>query len=82
MNAAKSVTAAFNPVKSTLCRPIEYADMDKDGLVNITDALLAARYSVDLSVDSFVMEAADINCDGNINILDALLIARNSSGLF
>jgi len=56
-------------------------DVDGDGAVNILDAMLTARYYVELPIAVFYPEVADVNYDGFINIIDALLIARHYVGL-
>jgi endoglucanase len=56
-------------------------DVNGDGVVTITDALLIARYYVNLNPSPFNSNVADTNCDSNVNILDALLIARYYVGL-
>ena len=53
-------------------------DVNGDASVDIVDALLVARYAVQLPVLSFDENAADVNCDGQINIVDALFIARKA----
>jgi len=56
-------------------------DPDRNGSVNIIDALFVARSAAGLSVGTFVSDAADVNCDGTVNIVDALFIARKAAGL-
>lgn len=57
-------------------------DANDDGLVNILDALIIARYSAAVNPPcEFGCGKADVNCDGTININDALMIARYSAGL-
>jgi len=60
---------------------LELGDVNGDGRVTIVDALLVARYSVNLMVINFHADKADVNCDGAVTIVDALLIARKSVGL-
>ncbi|MBN2738344.1 MAG: cellulase family glycosylhydrolase [Spirochaetales bacterium] len=53
----------------------ELGDVNDDGIVNIVDALLVAKYYVDKTV--VLNEAnADVDCNSAINIIDALLIAQ------
>ena len=58
-------------------------DVNEDGNINITDALLVAQYYVGLNPQAFTasMEAGDTNASGTVEILDALLIARYYVGL-
>ena len=56
-------------------------DVNGDGGINIVDALLVARYAVNLPVSNFDESAVDVNCDGQVNIIDALFIARKAVSL-
>jgi endo-1,4-beta-xylanase len=51
-------------------------DVNSDGSISITDALLVAQYYVDLNPANFNAANADTDCNGSINIVDALLIAQ------
>lgn len=55
-------------------------DADENGVVNIIDALLVAKFSLDPGL-SLSRENSDVNLDEIINIIDALLIAKYSIGL-
>jgi hypothetical protein len=59
--------SGFNPAKVAVNRSVGIA---------IVDALLTARYDVDLNPAGFNPDYAGVNCDGSITIVDALLIAR------
>jgi M6 family metalloprotease-like protein len=60
-----------------------YGDVNGDGVVNVIDAQLVARYSVGLSVPdaSRTQVNGDVNADGAANVIDAQLISRHSVGL-
>jgi hypothetical protein len=51
-------------------------DVDEDGGLDIVDALLVARYYVNLDPFPFAEHLGDVDGDEDIDILDALLIAR------
>ena len=55
-------------------------DVDKDGSIDIIDALLIAQYYVGIKELSNPC-AADVNCDEIVDIIDALLIAQFYVGL-
>ncbi len=56
-------------------------DANRNGTVDIVDALLIAQYYVGLPVSNFYTAQADVNCSGAIDIVDALLIAQYYVGL-
>lgn len=59
----------------------EMGDVNMDGTVTATDALLVLRYSMDLSeLSPEALELADMSGDGSINAMDALNILRASIG--
>jgi hypothetical protein len=61
---------------------VKIGDVTCDGVIDIIDALLTARFSANLPVPpEFNENVADTNCNDFINIIDALLIARYSAGL-
>ncbi len=60
---------------------VNIGDIDSDGKVNSSDALLVLKASTgSLTLTSNQKNAADFNGDGNANSLDALVILRVSSG--
>jgi hypothetical protein len=56
-------------------------DANANGLVDIVDALLVARYCAGMNPAGFHTELADVNCSHSIDITDALFIARYAAGL-
>ena len=54
---------------------VTWGDVNGDGKVNSTDAVLILRYAAQLGVD-IDTAAADVNGDGKINSTDAVLILR------
>lgn len=56
-------------------------DVNKDGRVNINDALLIAQYSAGMIPVVFDLSAADVNRSGTVDVVDALIVARYSAGL-
>jgi len=57
-------------------------DVNFDGEVNITDALIIARQQVGYDeLDEAAMIVADVNGDGIVNITDTLLLMRVLVGL-
>lgn len=58
-----------------------YGDVNNDGAVNSSDALLLLNYTVGNEVKKINLDKADVNGDGSINSADALQILRISVGL-
>lgn len=58
-----------------------YGDVNDDGAVNSSDALLLLNYTVGNEVKKINLDKADVNGDGSINSADALQILRISVGL-
>lgn len=58
-------------------------DVNRDGLVDIVDALLVAQYYVGLAPPAYTapVETGDVNCDDLVDIVDALLIAQYYVGI-
>ena len=51
-------------------------DVNSDGKVDIDDATLIQKYSIDLPVDGFDVNAADVNGDGRISVLDTTCVQK------
>lgn len=57
-------------------------DINKDGWINATDALLVLQHSVGLiSLDAERQPLADVNGDSNMDAMDALIILQISVGM-
>lgn len=60
----------------------DYGDVNSDGSINASDALLVLQHSVKLTtLDATQQILADVTDDGNINASDALAILQHSVGL-
>ncbi|MBN2443351.1 MAG: glycoside hydrolase family 11 protein [Spirochaetales bacterium] len=70
------------PPEPTLT-PTEYenGDVDGNGVIDIIDALLIAKYYVGIITPGMHWDLADTNCDKIIDIIDALNVARYSVDL-
>lgn len=56
---------------------IVYGDLNGDGKINVSDAIIVLRSIVDLSdLNAAQKIAADVNEDGDINVQDAIIILR------
>lgn len=71
---------AQNPTP-TVTPGVLLGDVNSDGIIDIIDVLLAARYDVGLDPQGFDQSAADVNCNGVIDIIDALIICQYYVGL-
>ncbi|MBN1469286.1 MAG: hypothetical protein JW924_11215 [Fusobacteriaceae bacterium] len=60
---------------------LKLGDVNNDGKIDITDALMVAQYSVGNVPPGFITDNADVNKDGIINIVDALRISQYYVGL-
>ena len=61
---------------------IVYGDVNKDGKINSSDALLVEEYSSEMTnLDAIQLEAADVMNDGKVNSLDSLRIKEYSAEL-
>lgn len=60
-----------------------YGDVNGDGVINVTDAIIVLRHVVGLqSIPPEQLPAADVNDDGDINVVDAISILRYIVGLY
>ncbi len=68
--------------KSTLPTDAIYGDVDKDGVISATDALMILRVSAGLDTfDDEQKKIADVDLDGEIMSSDSLAVLRYSVGL-
>ena len=59
-----------------------YGDVNGDGKVNVLDAIIINRYTINLSsINGVCLVGADVNRDGKVNVLDAIIINRYTIGL-
>ena len=59
-----------------------YGDANGDSKVNVLDAIIINRYTINLSkINGVCMVGADVNKDGKVNVLDAIIINRYTIGL-
>ena len=57
---------------------VVYGDVNNDGIINVTDAVLVLKHITDQStLNAQQQQAADVNGDKIINITDALLILKH-----
>jgi len=56
-------------------------DVNRNGVIDIIDALVIAQASVGLNPVNYFAECADMNCNGSIEIIDALIIAQYYVGI-
>ena len=59
-----------------------YGDVNGDSKVNVLDAIIINRYTINLSkIEGVCMLGADVNRDDKVNVLDAIIINRYTIGL-
>ena len=77
----ESATVSFSIINIDEGRTV--GDVDGDGIVTVSDSLMALRISASLDEpsDETAAYAADINADGGINVTDALIILRLVCGI-
>src|SRR3989475_5956736 len=81
--ATASLGRAASPTTTTTVAAVLCGDVNRDGFVNIGDALVVAEFDVGVRQCSQLAhpEACDVNGDGACNIDDALRIAQCDVGL-
>ena len=60
---------------------IEMGDVNGDGTVDLSDAIMVTYYSLHIAPASFIEPAADMNGDGDIDLSDAIIIIYKSLGV-
>lgn len=81
MNAGAPIAAITTTVQIRVGEgTVTWGDVNGDGKVNSTDAVLILRYAAQLGVD-IDTAAADVNGDGKINSTDAVLVLRYAAQL-
>jgi hypothetical protein len=76
-----STTTSTSGSTTTTSTAVTKGDVNRNGTIDIVDALLIAQYVVGLNPANFYAAAADTNCSGAIDIVDALLIAQRYVGI-
>ena len=61
--------------------PILSGDVNGDGEVDLSDAIMVTYYSLHVAPDNFNVEAADMNGDGVVDLSDAIIIIYMSLGV-
>lgn len=74
----RTVTAIY-VISSDYFQP---GDVDMNGTVNVTDALLTLRYAIGVMISYGVETYGDIDSNGTINVTDALMIMRIAMGIY
>ncbi len=75
LNADTVVTATFTKM------PVGIGDVNYDGQVNLTDAVLALQVNTGISPQQIVYKEADVNGDGKIGPQEAVYIMQKLAGL-
>lgn len=84
-NSKMNAGSLISPITTTLQirvgeGTVTWGDVNGDGKINSTDAVLILRYAAQLGVD-IDTAAADVNGDGKINSTDAVLVLRYAAQL-
>jgi hypothetical protein len=72
---AASTIMALRPIRSA--RAVVPGDINGDGVVDISDAILASHAFGSATGNPDYNPAADLNSDGYIDIFDMLMLAKN-----
>ncbi len=60
--------------------PYTYGDVNEDGVINVKDNMLLARYLAGWENTEIVLPAADHDGDGRVNVKDNMILARHLAG--
>lgn len=78
----EDIDAAIAALKEAIIAAIVRGDVNFDGSITVTDAILASRASLNvIELDGLCTIAADMNTDETVTIDDAMMIIRASLGL-
>ncbi len=82
----KAILRARNDMGSTDSEAVEFrvdeqiaGDVDGDGLVNLSDAVMLMKYITDWEIDCSV-KVCDVNGDGSVNLSDVVLLLKFLAG--
>ena len=71
----------YTPYDFTLPQPVTKGDVNGDGKVDLSDAIMVTYYSLHVIPANFNEAAADMNGDGYIDLSDAIVIIYKSLGV-
>ena len=60
---------------------VTLGDVNSDGRVDLTDAIMIVYSSLGMAQTGFVTRAADVNSDGRIDLTDAIIVVYKSLGV-
>jgi len=80
-NAMPLPGASYNDCLVAVRAGISKGDVDKDGNVDLTDAILALQVIAGIEPTTQVYKEADVNGDGKIGIEEVIYILQKFSGL-
>ncbi|MCR5851662.1 MAG: CotH kinase family protein [Bacteroidaceae bacterium] len=66
--------ANYEPYDFIIPEPVLMGDVNSDGEVDLSDAVMVTCYSLQMEPDNFNEAAADMNNDGEIDLSDAIII--------
>lgn len=80
--ADKSTAADFQVIRKNLINDYigPKGDVNGDGTVDLTDAIMIVYYSLDAPQTGFNKNLADVNDDGTVDLTDAILVVYQSLG--